>query len=438
MRRLRLAGLVLFALALVVSLVLLPGNSNRPPVARKERETRIRIAPRAGSLPRLTISSAAAGPADANLVAASAIIGEVLRADLVFEEAFECVASGAAAEDALPDGALTTVLSLDDGALRLEVRIRDSRTGQMAFGREYAGPEASLRRIAHMAANEILRDQAGIAGLAQSRLAFVSDRLGSFREPTGNIRRVKEIFVADYDGADERRVTTDGDLDMTPAWSPDGRAVAYTSLRRGFQDIFVTPLDGRGAWTAGSARGQNRLPAWSPDGSQLAFSSNRDGNEEVYVTNADGSNARRLTRHGAIDTAPTWSPTGREIAFTSDRTGRPQIWLMDADGGNLRQLTYEKYCDRPSWSPGPDHEIAYVSRTATGYDVKVIELGTGTVRQLTFGRQNESPAFSPNGRHLAFTSTRSGAQQVWTMTRTGTGLRQVTHLGNNSMPAWSR
>jgi TolB protein len=57
---------------------------------------------------------------------------------------------------------------------------------------------------------------------------------------------------------------------------------------------------------------------------------------------------------------------------------------------------------------------------------------------LTFGRQNESPAFSPNGRHIAFTSTRSGTQQIWTMTRTGTGLRQVTRDGNNSMPAWSR
>ena len=109
------------------------------------------------------------------------------------------------------------------------------------------------RLIAHVAANELLCDQAGIQGLAHSRLAFVSDRLGSFREPTGSIRRVKEIFVADYDGANEQRVTADGDLDMTPAWSPDGGAIAYTSFRRGFQDIFIT--------AARRAAGRTRCPA---------------------------------------------------------------------------------------------------------------------------------------------------------------------------------
>jgi TolB protein len=439
MRRRRLAALLLFALALLVSLVLIPGNSRRPPVVRKEREARIRIAPGAGVLPRVTLSPVAVRPADPGLGDAAATIGEVLRSDLAFEEAFDLLpAGGEAGEDAHADGELAAILRREGGMLRLEVRLHDSRTGQMAFGREYAGPETSPRAIAHMAADEILRDQAGIEGLAHSRLAFVSDRLGSFREPTGSVRRVKEIFVADYDGANERRVTVDGDLDMTPAWSPDGRSLAYTSFRRGFQDVFIMPLADLRPGTPAGARGQNRLPAWSPDGARIAFSSNRDGNEEIYVVNADGSNARRLTKHGGIDTAPTWSPGGTQIAFTSDRTGRPQIWVMDADGGNLRQLTNEKYCDRPSWSPGPANEIAYVSLTTTGYDIEVIDLAAGAVRQLTFGRQNESPAFSPNGRHIAFTATRSGGQQIWTMTRTGAGLRQVTHLGNNSMPAWSR
>ena len=79
-----------------------------------------------------------------------------------------------------------------------------------------------------------------------------------------------------------------------------------------------------------------------------------------------------------------------------------------------------------------------MSRTKTGYDIKVIEPATGATRQLTFGPQNESPAFSPNGRHIAFTSTRAGGQQIWIMNRLGGGLRRVTHAGNNSMVAWSR
>ncbi len=112
---------------------------------------------------------------------------------------------------------------------------------------------------------------------------------------------------------------------------------------------------------------------------------------------------------------------------------------MDADGANQRALTKERYCDRPTWSPAPYNEIAYVSRTTTGFDIKVIEVATGAERQLTFGQGfNESPAWAPSGRHLAFCSTRSGTQQIWTMTRTGEDLRQVTHVGANSMPAWSK
>jgi len=360
-----------------------------------------------------------------------------LKADLEFEDAFDLQLAAAGAQAADADGVLSATIRRDNGDLRVEVRLRDARSGQLAFGREFVGAEKNPRLIAHVAANELLADQAGIRGLADSRLAFVSDRLGSFKEPTGSIRRVKEIFAADYDGANEQRVTTDGDLDMTPTWSPDRRAIAYTSFRTGGQEVFITRLEDRRVQATGAA-GQNRLPAWSPDGTRIAFSSNRNGNEEVYVMNADGSGALRLTTSWAIDTAPAWSPDGKRIAFTSDRGGSPQIWVMDADGGNQRQLTRERYCDRPSWSPGPDEEIAYVSRTKTGYDIKVIEPATGNTRQLTFGPQNESPAFSPNGRHIAFTSGRGGGQQIWTMTRTGSNLRQVTHIGNNSMVAWSR
>jgi len=434
-RHLRLAALVLFVIAAVVSFVLLPSRDGRPPVRPKEREARIRIAPRAGRLPRFALEPVA--PASPDLDAAARLVGDVLKADLEFEDAFDLQLAAAGAQAADADGVLSATIRRDNGDLRVEVRLRDARSGQLAFGREFVGAEKNPRLIAHVAANELLADQAGIRGLADSRLAFVSDRLGSFKEPTGSIRRVKEIFAADYDGANEQRVTTDGDLDMTPTWSPDRRAIAYTSFRTGGQEVFITRLEDRRVQATGAA-GQNRLPAWSPDGTRIAFSSNRNGNEEVYVMNADGSGALRLTTSWAIDTAPAWSPDGKRIAFTSDRGGSPQIWVMDADGGNQRQLTRERYCDRPSWSPGPDEEIAYVSRTKTGYDIKVIEPATGNTRQLTFGPQNESPAFSPNGRHIAFTSGRGGGQQIWTMTRTGSNLRQVTHIGNNSMVAWSR
>jgi TolB protein len=229
-------------------------------------------------------------------------------------------------------------------------------------------------------------------------------------------------------------------LNITPTWSPDARSIAYTSYRRGYPDIFIsliyqgtlqTPMDKSGT--------QNWLPAWSPDGTRISFTSNRDGNPELYVMNRDGSNLRRITTHPAIDTTPTWSPTGAQIAFTSDRTGTPQIYVMGADGLNVRRISTDSFCDRPTWSPAPFNELAFVCRTGPGFDIKIYDFASAETRQITFGEgSNESPSYSPNGRHLAFTSTRAGKTQVFTIGRDGKGVRQITKTGNNYTPDWSK
>jgi TolB protein len=251
---------------------------------------------------------------------------------------------------------------------------------------------------------------------------------------------VKEIYMADYDGANPRRITTNRQLNITPSWSPDARTVAYTSYRRGYPDIFLA-LIYQGIQQEPTTRGtQNYLPVFSPDGNRIAFVSSRGGTDaEIYVMNRDGSNLRRITNNPGIDVTPTWSPNGMQIAFTSDRAGTPQIYVVGADGLNLRRLTTaESYADRPTWSPAPFNEIAFAARTGAGYDIKILDLATNQTRQLTFGEgTNESPAYSPNGRHIAFSSTRAGRVQIFTIGRDGRGLRQVTRDGNNFTPAWS-
>jgi TolB protein len=191
--------------------------------------------------------------------------------------------------------------------------------------------------------------------------------------------------------------------------------------------------------TQGPKVGENWLPAWSPDGARVAFSSTRDGNPEIYIANRDGSNVHRLTNSPTIDISPTWSPSGTQIAFTSDRSGTPQIYIIGIDGLNLVKKTSESFCDKPTWSAAPFNEIAYASRSGPGFDVKVLDLATNQVRQLTFGEgSNESPAFAPNGRHLVFSSTRAGKTQVFTIARDGKDVRQITKIGNNEKPDWSR
>ena len=336
------------------------------------------------------------------------------------------------------DAVLYGTVERTGNAVTVKVWMYNVRTQMSVYSKEFTGTANNPRLFAHTAADEIHQQQRGLRGVARTRLSFSSDRnREKIAGPVEN-RDVKEIYISDYDGEGQRRITTNRQLNITPAWSPDARAIAYTSYRRGYPDIFIALLYQGLQETPTNGVGQNFLPVWSPDGSRLAFVSNRDGNPEIYVMNRDGSGLRRLTNNPAIDVTPTWSPTGSQIAFTSDRGGSPQIYVMGADGLNLRRVTSESYADRPTWSPAPFNEIAFAARTGTGFDIKVLDLATSQTRQITFSEgTNESPAYSPNGRHLAFTSTRTRSVQVFTIGRDGRGLKQITRDGNNYTPAWS-
>jgi TolB protein len=337
------------------------------------------------------------------------------------------------------DAVLVGTVQKIGNRVHVEARLFNMKTRQSVFGKGYDGSAANPRVFAHTMADELYQQQRALRGVALTKLTFDSDRDGERMSGTVENRGVKEIYISDYDGENQKRVTTGRSLNITPKWSPDARSIAYTSYRHGPPNIFISNIY-QGTLeelTKGSA--ENWLPAWSPDGTRLAFSSPRDGNAEIYVVNRDGSNLRRITNNPGIDTTPTWSPTGTQIAFVSDRSGAPQIYIVGADGLGLQKVTSESYADRPTWSPAPYNEIAFTSRTGPGNDIKVKDLASGQVRQLTFGEgTNESPAFAPNGRHIAFMSTRSGKSQIFIIARDGKNLKQITRSGNNFQPDWSK
>lgn len=326
----------------------------------------------------------------------------------------------------------------------VRVQLFNVRTRQSVFSKEYTSAARNARRIAHTIADEVHLQQANLKGIARTRLAFISDRTRESIFGTVENRSVKEVWVADYDGANQQQITTTRQLNNGPSWSSDARAIAYTGYRNNVAPDILVSFIYTGILqnlTKGRFRNGAYLPVFSPDGKQIAFSATAEtaSATDIFVMNADGSNVRRLTTHPDIDTTPTWSPSGTQIAFTSRRTGRPQIYVMNADGSGTYRLNIpDGEADRATWAPAPYNEIAYSGLNGPGYDIKVHELTTGTTRQLTFGEgSNESPAYSPTGRHLAFTSTRRGNTQIFLIGRDGNGLRQVTTSGNNQMPDWS-
>ncbi len=443
-----------------------PAKTPSPPPQQQPSEVSTTIASdQAGAPPRFAVPEFIALPSegaapnarpDAEVADAARTIGRVLWDDLTFEREFALLprdihSTVPAATSMLDvpfdrwrelnaDGVMVGTVQKTATGVRVEARLFNVRTRQSAFAREYSGSIANARLYAHTIADELHQQQRALRGVARTKLTFNSDRDGERLSGTVETRGAKEIYISDYDGENQRRVTTQRSLNITSTWSPDARSIAYTSYRRGAPQIFVSNIyQGTLEEPTQGSTGQNWLPAWSPDGTRLAFATTRDGNSEIYVMNRDGSNLRRLTTNPAIDVSPTWSPSGTQIAFNSDRTGTPQIWVMGADGLQQRQLTHEPYADRPTWSAAPFNEVAYTARTGPGNDLKILELGTGQVRQLTFGEgSNESPTFAPNGRHLAFMSTRAGKAQIFTVARDGRDLRQVTKSGNNYQPDWSK
>jgi TolB protein len=464
---LRPAGSLCAAIALsVVAISAVPGTQQPPPAAPPAQEQPREgsgsvISTGTGGKPKIAVPDFLAATPDAESKAIAATIGQVLWNDLEFEREFYMVPRDTYASipvpasiDAVPfdrwrelgaEGLVIGAVRKTATGVTVQVKLYNVAGQTAAFSKEYSGTAANPRVFAHTIADELHKQQRNLNGVARTKLTFSSDRDGERMKGTVYDRRIKEIYIADYDGANPRRITVNRSLNINPVWSSDGRAIAYTSYRRAnFPDIYVQRIyEGTPPQSpaGGTDRIHNFLPAWSPDGTKIAFMTNRDGNQEIYVMDAGGGNLRRITRHPLIDSTPTWSPAGNQIAFTSDRSGTPQIYIVDADGlGQPRRITTnESWADRATWSPAPFNEIAYAARSGPGFDIKIYDVTTGQTRTITNGEgSNESPAFSPTGRHLAFASTRLGNQQIFVVGRDGNGLKQVTKEGNNFTPNWSR
>lgn len=307
-----------------------------------------------------------------------------------------------------------------------EGKIYDIKGERFIFGKRYQAERTLLRLVAHKMADEIMRIF-GEKTIFTSKIVFISNRDGN-----------DELYMMDYDGHNQTRLTFNKVRDYMPGWSADGKKIAYTSYRKNRAILYIlNPYEGK--ITEILSKGTNFAPSFSPDGKKLAFCSTLDeGNPEIYVATSEGQKIKRLTFNKAIDTSPSWSPTSREIAFTSDRGGTPQIYIMDAEGSNVRRISFGgNYHDAPSWSPAGDR-IAYVSSVDQIIDLYMINLRTKQIIKLTESNaRNESPCWSADGRHLVFSSNLTGTIQIYTIDYDGANTRRLTSKGENKLPDWS-
>jgi TolB protein len=312
--------------------------------------------------------------------------------------------------------------------VKCDLRLYDVARGQEVLHGAYSAPHAGLRQIAHRFGDEVVKFFTQEPGVFQTRIAYV-------RESEAG----KQIVTSDWDGFGTLPMTG-ASINLLPAWTPDGKTIAFSSFRDGggahlyTVDVAtrqVRPLVLMGDLATGAV--------YSPDGLRFAFSASLEDNTDIYLWPADGSAGRRLTTSRGIDVSASWSPDGKRIAFVSERAGSPQIYTMLADGTDVRRLTFQgNYNQEPAWSPKGDL-IAFSGRDEHRvFDLYTVAVETGKITRLTQSQgTNEKPSWSPNGRYLLFSSTRSGKRQIWMTLTDGSGQRQVTaeNIGASD-PAW--
>ncbi len=319
-------------------------------------------------------------------------------------------------------------ITAEGDALVTQLRLFDLLARNQVTGQELRAERNLARLIAHRFSEEVVRYLEGTAGIATSEIVFSGGATGR-----------KEIYVADYDGANLRQVTEHNSISIMPEMSPDGNRIAYLSYKDRYGYLYV--FDRRTGQSRLFSRevGLNAAPAWSPDGERIAHVLSKDGNTEIYVRGADGGNLTRLTNNRFGDTSPVFSPDGSRIAFVSDRLGGAQVFAMNADGSGQERLSKQGGSSYdPAWSPDGRYIAYVVEQRGQGLEIWMMNADGTNARRLTDSQgTNEAPSWSADSRHVVFSSTRAGGNRLYTVTIETGETRPVPNINIGAQgPSW--
>jgi TolB protein len=376
---------------------------------------------------------------------AAGSVRAILRQDLDFSDRFqmreaEGTRAGAPIDLALwkqrgADWVLDGALNAAAGGVSLRLVLHDAVYGRQKADETFQLPppgDPGFRMAVHAVADEVVRWAAGEPGAAASRIAFVLEGRGS-----------KEIYLVDSDGENVRRITSDGSTALSPAFSPDGSKLAYTSFRGGRPVLYERDLRSGRDRVLSDRQGLNITPAYSPDGRTLAFATTVAGNTEVATLDPVRSCCleQQTTGRHFDSLSPSFSPDGRRFAFVSNRLGEPQIYVMSRGGEAqlISEYAYGKsgYNTSPAWSP-TDGRVAYSSRLRGIHQIMLADVDKGTRRLLTNEGNNEDPSWAPDGRHLVFSSKDRDGGGLFVLDTVSGRVRPLLRGSGYGLPDWSR
>ncbi len=348
-------------------------------------------------------------------------ISAIVRADLERSGVFRLISTDAIVDEASPPNlsewrtrssdalVVGSVTRLADGRLDVRFKLWDIIKGVDLGGQSTVVQAADARLAAHRIADYIFEKLTGDKGVFATRIAYVS-RAG----------KQYTLRVADSDGEGGQSALNSPEAIISPAWSPDGRELAYVSFESQKAVIYVQEVQSGKRRVVANFKGSNSAPAWSPDGQMLAATLSRDGGSQLYVMSRNGEGVRRLTSSNAIDTEPAFTPDGRSLYFVSDRGGGPQIYRTAVAGGPVERVTFSgAYNITPAISPD-GRTLAFITRLSGGnFRLHVQDLASGAVQAITDTSDDESPSFAPNGKLIIYATREQGRDVLVTTTLDG-------------------
>lgn len=303
----------------------------------------------------------------------------------------------------------------------------------VVLNQKFVVPANELRPLAHHISDLIYKHVTGVRGIFSTRLAYIVVQR-SLNGPTHHV-----LEVSDFDGYNPRALLTSSDPIMSPAWSPNGRKIAYVSFEKKRASIYVHDVVSGSRELISQYQGINGAPAWSPDGKKLAIVLSKDGTPNIYSLDLATHHLTQLTKDWSINTEPAWAPNAKSIIFTSNRSGGPQIYQKNLVTGAVTRLTYDgNYNARSSFARDGNH-VVVLNKQASTYNIGLLDLNSGVLRILTNGSaDSDSPSIAPNSSMVLYGTVYNGRGVLGMVATDGSiQLRLPARNGEVQDPAWS-